>query len=276
MECRAEDGGAAYARSRAYAEQAGDLALANEMSSQLPGVVVLGPTTVESALAASERWIADAADKPLMQARAKRALARLLACVGEFERARLLAAESLETIRQAGLTIAASAGVQASGFVEHLAGDDEAAVEVLREGADELRRLGDHRFFSTTALSLVQSLLELGRIDEAEQWLREATADANPADVIDAAAIEAARGHIAALRGHHALANEHAEAAVEMAERTDYFELRTTMHLEHAKVLRLAGRRDDAAAAYERARAVTRAKGATAWTKQIEERLAEL
>jgi tetratricopeptide (TPR) repeat protein len=179
-------------------------------------------------------------------------------------------------MREAGLVVAASAGVQASGFVEHLAGDDEAAVELLRRGAEELRRVGDHRFFSTTALSLVQSLLELGRIDEAEQWLEEATAEANPADVIDSAAIEATRGRIAALRGVHAAAVEHVERAVEIAERTDYYELRTSTHLEHGKVLALAERREDAAAAYERALAVTRAKGATAWTKQIEELLAEL
>jgi len=276
MECRAEAATTAYARARAYAEQAGDLALANEMTSQLFGSIVLGPTGVDDAIAAVERWTAEVADKPLMQARAKRGLARLLATVGEFDRARSLAAEGSETMRQAGLNIAASAGAQASGFVEHLAGDDAAAVEFLREGAEELRRVGDHRFFSTTALSLVQSLLELGRIDEAEQWLQEATAETNLADVIDSAAIEAARGHIAALRGGHAAAIEHVERAVEIAERTDYFDLRTSTHLEHAKVLVLAGRRDDAAAAYERALAVTRGKGATAWTKQIEELLAEL
>ena len=146
----------------------------------------------------------------------------------------------------------------------------------MREGAEELRRVGDHRFFSTTALSLVQSLLELGRIDEAEQWLQEATAETNPADVTDSAAIEAARGRIAALRGDHAAAIEHVERAVEIAERTDYFDLRTSTHLDHAKVLVLAGRRDDAAAAYERALTVTRAKGATAWTKRIQKLLAEL
>jgi hypothetical protein len=43
-----------------------------------------------------------------------------------------------------------------------------------------------------------------------------------------------------------------------------------------ARQVRIAGRRDEAAAAFERALAVTRAKGATAWTKQIEGLLTEL
>jgi predicted RNA polymerase sigma factor len=84
------------------------------------------------------------------------------------------------------------------------------------------------------------------------------------------------RGRIAALRGDHRRGIEHAERAVELAERTDFHDLRTIAHVEHGQVLALAGRPEEARAAYERAVAITRAKGATAWTKQLEQLLADL
>jgi tetratricopeptide (TPR) repeat protein len=276
LECRAEAASAAYARARACAERAGEIALANEMNAQMHACAVFGPTPVAEAIEITERRLAGATGKPLVQAGAKRSLARLLALVGDFGRARTLLNERSETMRDAGLMVAAASGYQARGFVEHMAGDWEASAHFLRKGAEELLRLGDHLFFSSTALALVEALLELHRIDEADKWLEEAAAEANPADIVDSAAIESARGHIAALRGNHAAGIEHAERAVEIAERTDFFDLRTDTHLAHARVLARAGRRDEAAAAYERALAVTRAKGATVWTKQIEKLLAEL
>ncbi|MDP9286286.1 MAG: adenylate/guanylate cyclase domain-containing protein, partial [Actinomycetota bacterium] len=276
MECRADAASAAFARASTHAESAGDTALVNEAAEQMHGSAMFGPTPVEEAIADTERRIAGAADKPLVQARAKRVLARILALVGDFDRARTLMKESSETMHEAGLTVAAVAGYQARGFIERLAGDDEAAAEILREGTEELRRLGDHRYFSTTALSLALALVELGRIDEAEKWLEEAVAGTNPADVGDAAGSQAARGRIAALRGDHARGIEHVERAVELAERTDFYDLRTIAHVEHGKVLAVAGRPDEAWAAYEHALSITRVKGATAWTKQIEVLLGEL
>ena len=273
LECRAEAASEAFARAGAHAESAGDTALVNEATAQMYASAVFGPAPVAEAIADSERRIAGAADKPLVQARTKRGLARLLALVGEFEQARALIEEGSQTMREAGLTVAAVAGYQTRGFIERLAGEDEAAVEFLREGAEELGRLGDHRYFSTTALSLVVALLELRRVDEAQKWLEDAVAEMNPADVVDVATSEAARGQIAALRGDHDRAIEHVERAVELAERSDFYDLRTIAHEQHAKVLVLAGRLDEARAAYERALAITRAKGATAWTSQIEQSL---
>ena len=84
------------------------------------------------------------------------------------------------------------------------------------------------------------------------------------------------RGRIAALRGDHDQGLEPAQRAVELAEQTDFFEVQANMYIEHGHVLALAGRRDEAVAAYERALAVARDKGATAWEAKIEALLAEL
>jgi class 3 adenylate cyclase/tetratricopeptide (TPR) repeat protein len=276
MECRAEAAGAAYTRARAHAERAGDTALVNDMTSQLGAAAIFGPMPVHEALANAERRLAEAAGKPLLEATAKRGLGRLLAQVGEFERARTLHSEGSETIREAGLVSASMAGIQARSFIEQLSGDHEAAVDFLREGSEQFKRLGDRRYLSTTVLNLVLVLLDLERIEEAETWLEVAIAEMNPADVVDTAYTHAARGRIAALRGDYARGIEQAERAVEIAERTDFFDVRTNMNLQHGHVLALAGRGNEAAAAYQRGLEIARAKGATAWTKQIEALLAEL
>jgi tetratricopeptide (TPR) repeat protein len=276
MECRAEAATAAYTRARDHAERAGDTALTNEMTTQMGAAAIFGPTPVEEALARAEQRLAAGAGKPIVEAQAKRGLGRLLALVGEFERARALHDEGSETMRQAGLGDATIGGLQGRAFIERLAGNQEAAADFLRQGAATLKRLEDRRYLSTMALNLVLVLLDLEQVDEAKMWLEEAIAAMNPADVVDAAFSHAAQGRIAAVRGDYAEGIERTERAVELAESTDFSDIRTATNVQHAQVLALAGRKDEAAAAYERALAITRAKGATAWTKQIEALLAEL
>ena len=168
------------------------------------------------------------------------------------------------------------AGIQAHGFVERLAGDNEAAAEYLRQGAEQYRQQADRRYFSTAALNLALVLLDLGQIDEAETWLEEALAGMNAADVVDVAGSYAMRGHIAALRGDHEQGIELAQRGVEIAEQTDFFEVHANTYIELGHVLALAGRREEAAAAYERALAAARDKGATAWAARVDALLAEL
>jgi class 3 adenylate cyclase/tetratricopeptide (TPR) repeat protein len=275
IECRAEAAGAAYTRAREYAERADEAAFVNEMTTQLAAAAILGPTPVSEALANTEKRLAAAAGKPLLEAQAKRGLGRLLAQVGEFERARTLIEEGTATMREAGLP-QTMAGIQGRGLLERLAGDDEAAAEYLRQGVEQFKAVGDRRYLSTTALTLVLVLLDLGRIEEAEAWLEDAIAEMNPADVVDVATSHAARGRIAALRGDEPQGVELAELAVEVAERTDFFDVRANMYIELGHVLALAGRREEAATSYERALAAARDKGATAWATQIEALLAEL
>ena len=178
-------------------------------------------------------------------------------------------------MREAGLP-PSMAGIQARGFVERLAGDNEAAAEYLRQGAEQYRQQADRRFLSTAALNLVFVLLDLDQVDEAEEWLEEAIAEMNAADVVDVAGSYVLRGHIAALRGDHEQGVELAQRAVEIAEQTDFFEVHANTYIEQGHVLALAGRREEAAAAYERALAAARDKGATAWEAKIEAFLAEL
>ena len=99
----------------------------------------------------------------------------------------------------------------------------------------------------------------------------------NPADLVDAAFGEAARGRIAAPRGdvERALSTSHARSSSPSA--IDFLRRATrpcTCHM--GACCSWPAGRDEAAAAYERAIAVTRAKGATAWKAQIERLLAEL
>jgi tetratricopeptide (TPR) repeat protein len=261
LECRAEAAIAAYTRVRELAKRAGDEALVNAMNTQLAVAAVLGPTPMSEALPNAEKRLAGAAGKPLVEAQAKRGLGRLLGQVGEFDRARALMEEGTNTMREAGLP-PAMAGIQARGFVERLAGDYEAAADFLRQGAEQYRQQADRRYLSTAALNLVLVLLELGRIDEAEEWVEEAIAEMNPA-IVDVAGATPCGGHIAALRGDHEQGVELASAR-SRRQRTDFFEIHANTYMELGHVLALAAGVTKQQPLRAGARGRTR-QGRTAW-----------
>ena len=105
-------------------------------------------------------------------------------------------------------------------------------------------------YLSTAALNLVLVLLELGRIDEAEEWLEEAIAEMNPADVVDAGRelrrAGPARGRSAATTSK---ASSSRSARSRSPRRPTSSRSTRTRTCELGRVLALAGRRDEAAAA---------------------------
>jgi hypothetical protein len=240
MQCRAEAASAAYARGREHAERAGDEGIANAISTQLAVAAILGPTPMSEALPNAEKRLAGAAGKPLVEAQAKRGLGRLLAQVGEFERARALLAEGTNTMREAGLP-PMMAGIQAHGFVERLAGDNEAAAEYLRQGAEAVQTAGRPALFLDRGVEPrtrparprpdrrgrnMAGGGDCGNERRQTSWTWQGATSCGAISRPSAATTSKA--------------SRLAQRAVEIAEQTDFFEVHANTYIELGHVLALA------------------------------------
>ena len=106
----------------------------------------------------------------------------------------------------------------ARGYIEHVAGEDERAVEALREGWDGLGALGERGIRSTIGGVLGEMLARLGRLDEAEAILDDAIALSTPDDWVTVEAVMMGRAFVASGRGDHDLACELAREAMELVD----------------------------------------------------------
>ena len=125
--------------------------------------------------------------------------------------------------------------------IKMLAGEPEAAVEILTESYEQVERMGG---FPLESAWLAQSLYAVGRFEEAE---RRAQAAVDAVD--DALGRSAGLGALARVRAQQGRFDEAESMAREAASylaRTDYSTDRTWVILDLAEVLRLAGRPKEA------------------------------
>ncbi len=80
--------------------------------------------------------------------------------------------------------------------MDYVEGDDDHGARELREACEQLEALGETAFLSTTAAELANTEIRLGRLDEAERWLRVAERNASSGDASSQAWIELARGQL--------------------------------------------------------------------------------
>ena len=150
------------------------------------------------------------------------------------------------------------------GQIELAAGELEAAEQVFREGYDGLGELGETGYRSTMATMLADTLVRLGRIDEADDLL-EVAAELSLADDADPQVrMRWVRGKVLAERGDLAEGERVAREAVSLASTTDYLVLHGDALLALADVLVTAGKDDEALAALHDAVELFDRKEATA------------
>jgi class 3 adenylate cyclase/tetratricopeptide (TPR) repeat protein len=113
--------------------------------------------------------LVESATSPLLRAGALWALAGARAQAGDFEEARRLGLESHAVFVDLGHAMAIATRGFGRGDDELLAGRYADAEEILRESCDALARIGEVGLLSTLVSVHGQALLELGRIDEAEE-----------------------------------------------------------------------------------------------------------
>ena len=168
--CRAAAAAERYRAAITHAERAGLASLVNEALGNLCAIALFGPTPVDAA-EAEIRALMKGTSGVGAQATALRALGRLAAIHGDVDEGRKLVEQGRAQLFDAGFVLHYAASAMAMAFVEEQAGDDERAASIQRAGLEQLTELGEHAYASTVAADLANSLLRLGRDDEAEAAL---------------------------------------------------------------------------------------------------------
>jgi ATP/maltotriose-dependent transcriptional regulator MalT len=191
-----------------------------------------------------------------------RALANLEAMGGRFEEARALYRRSRETLEQLGWRYDASlTSAVASGPVELIAGDEEAAERELRRDYEALAAIGEQNYIATTAAFLAEALYRQGRDEEALAMTERSEAIADTEDVATQYLWRSVRAKLVARAGRHAEAEALAREAVAIIGRAQDPDSQGYAALDLAEVLRMAGRLDEARAAADEAAARFELKG---------------
>ena len=161
-----------------------------------------------------------------------------------------------------------------SAFTEIRAGNYDVAEAEARRGVEELERLGEQGFLSSTLGQLAEAVYRQGRYDEAEA-IATRVADLAAVDDFDPLyhwrSVEA---RVLARRGEFGEAERLAREAVAIVEPTDWHYMRGEAFAALGEVLELAGRGEEARAAYEQALACFEKKEAVADADPLRARLA--
>jgi class 3 adenylate cyclase/tetratricopeptide (TPR) repeat protein len=196
-----------------------------------------------------------------LEATALTVLARVAALRRDRDEARRLVDEANSITSDLGESLTQAADCITQALIELPEGDLAAAQDLLVSGYQQLEEMGGTRPRANVAAMLARVLLLRGRSEEAEEYARICERIAPP-DQIDAQVKwRSLRGIILARTGDFAEAEQLAREAVTLADKTDQLDSRAEARLDLAEVLRLDGRRREAARALGRAIDLYREKG---------------
>ncbi|MGZ4289732.1 MAG: adenylate/guanylate cyclase domain-containing protein [Gaiellaceae bacterium] len=252
-----------------HAERAGDLIVLQYARSHSVVPRLYGPFPVTEAL---EYFAANASSTPFQLA----FRSQLEAMRGEFDAARASVAEGRAQARELGQRLLVAGMSMQGAEVELLAGDAERALEIAVEGVEQLDELGERGWLSTVAGYGAEAAYRLGREDEAWRLTERAEEAGAPDDVLTQMLVLQVRAKLLARRGELDSAERMAREAVELLEPTDSLEQKAGTHYDLALVLIAAGKRDEALAALDEARALYEEKGHTVGLARTEQLRSEL
>jgi tetratricopeptide (TPR) repeat protein len=219
-----------------------------------------GPTSVPDAIARCERLRTEAPDRA-GRANVEMLLGGLLAQRGDFDEARALVGSAAAAFDDLGQRPALHDCRAALGEVEALAGDLSAAVDCLTEVCAEFERIGAYSYLASRAGDLAEVLYAQGRVDEAASWT-EIAEQHSATDDLDARVIWLpVRAKLLACSGRQEDAETLALEAVRLAGQSDALNRRARVQCDFGEVLRIGGRADGAAAAFDRAIELYEQKG---------------
>jgi class 3 adenylate cyclase/DNA-binding SARP family transcriptional activator/tetratricopeptide (TPR) repeat protein len=252
----------ALERALVHAREAGDRRQEAAILGYLCFAASQGPTPLPAAIERCNEILAQASGDPMVEAGVARNLAPLEARRGRFDEARRLADRAREGFEELGLQLVAQAAATlASGDIELLAGDYEAAERSLRAGLEALERMGERGYLSSVAAFLAEALYRQQRLDEAAELAARARETASEDDLWSQALSRGTGAKVLAAQGRAAEAERLAEEAVELVEATDALDLHGSALLGLAEVLLVTGRKEDAAARADEALALFERKG---------------
>jgi DNA-binding SARP family transcriptional activator/tetratricopeptide (TPR) repeat protein len=176
-------------------------------------------------------------------------LAPILAMRGEFDSAREFVRQALALWVDAGVLAPGAPWLGEAARVEMLAGNWEEAEHCLRVQCEQSGRPGREPMLATYAALLAHCLVQRDRPAEADEWATRSEAVAPRDHARSQVLWRTARAKLLAQAGSLDDAESLGREAVDLAERTDWLWGIGDAYVDLADVLRLAGRRGEAAAA---------------------------
>jgi tetratricopeptide (TPR) repeat protein len=142
-----------------------------------------------------------------------------------------------------------------------MAGDFAAAERLLREGYEELDRLGERGYLSTIAGMLAEAVFQQGQLEEALRYADVCEEAAGSDDADSQIRWRGVRAKVLARQGEVVEAERLAREAVGLLEDSEMLDNRSYILMSLSDILLWAGRTEEAAGAAEQALALYEAKG---------------
>jgi tetratricopeptide (TPR) repeat protein len=275
---RGRDGemGAAMERALDHARRAGDQREEALALFWIPQNMAWGPAPAEEGIVRCERLLAAAAGSASAEAGVMNGLSMLYAMAGRADEAWTALRDSAEMYRELGLEVLWGVAMMHGGPVGLYLDDLAAAERDLVAAIEIFERLGERGYRSTAEVWRAQALIGLGRHDEAEAATRLSEELAAPDDMPSQVGWRRERARVLAIRGELDDAERLAREAIALARATDSLIDMGGCALALAEVLRLAGRRAEAADAAADAADAWGRKGIVGYTKRARRFLDEL
>src|SRR4051794_14921819 len=162
---------------------------------------------------------------------------------GDFDEAAALVERSTRIYGELGrMPTIASTCAPIVARIHVLAGDLEAAERTLTDSCRTLEAVRNRNALPAQAAQLADVLYRLGRLDDAETWMRLAERRAVADDVVSQVAVRSVRAKLLAEGGDATAAEDLAQDAVDRSSATDALNARGGALLDLAEVLTRSGR----------------------------------
>jgi class 3 adenylate cyclase/tetratricopeptide (TPR) repeat protein len=250
-------------KARFFAREANDAYWEATVLGLLCLVLYWGSAPLEEVERRNQEALAEAQRRGMrsLEATALTVLARVAALRKNRDEARRLVKSANSITSDLGESLTQAADCITQALIELPEGDLAVAEDLLLSGYHQLEEMGGTRPRASVAAMLARVLLLRGRSEEAEEYARICERIAPP-DQLDAQVKwRSIRGIISARGGDIAEAEQLARDAVNLADKTDQLDSRAEARLDLAEVLRLDGRRREAARALGHAIDLYREKG---------------
>ena len=266
----------AFARAFDHAGRSGNRHERFASLAVLGASMLWGPTPADEGIRRFNAIREEVGGEAPFEAAALRPLGGFHAFRGEVDEGRRLVDRSRAILEELGFRWALAAIPFASGAIERLAGDLDAAEREFRTGVELWAGMGERGAHATMLGELADVLYEQGRYPEAAEASALALDLASPDDLEDRVLGRAARAKTLARRGDFAAANRLAREIVSLTDGTDGYSIRTRAILALAEVLELAERPGEATPWVREALRLSEAKGDVISSLRTRERLARL
>ena len=252
---------AALERALEHAERAGEEQETLFILDGLARAALAGPVPVEEAVRRCDAIRVRAGGSRVLEAVVAAIEAYLMAMRGRFDEARARCGEATAILEELGQVVYLAALRIWMGEVEMLAGDVRAAERSRRRAFETLQGLDEKGILSTVAAYLAETLVALGRDEEAVRFTLVSEEAAASDDVTSQILWRSARAKAWSREGRREEARELGREALALAAKTDHLNLHADALMSLAQVLSEAGCANEAAGAVEGAIRLYERKG---------------